>query len=36
MIFRGVFWFVLIDLGIVALLIFYPSIVLFLPDIVAG
>lgn len=35
-VFRGVFWFVLIDLVIVALLIFFPNIVLFLPQMVAG
>lgn len=35
-VFRGVFWFVVIDLVIVALLIAYPNIVLFLPNLVAG
>ncbi|MDG2259585.1 MAG: TRAP transporter large permease [Paracoccaceae bacterium] len=35
MIFRGVFWFVLIDLAIVALLISFPDIVLFLPNLIA-
>jgi len=32
MIFRGVFWFVVIDLLIVAMLIAFPAIVLFLPN----
>jgi tripartite ATP-independent transporter DctM subunit len=31
-IFRGVFWFVVVDLGIVAMLIAFPQIVLFLPN----
>ena len=35
MIFRGVFWFVLIDLAIVTLLISFPDIVLFLPNLIA-
>lgn len=35
-IFRGVFWFVCVDLVIVALLIAFPDIVLFLPRWVAG
>ncbi|MBB3995171.1 tripartite ATP-independent transporter DctM subunit [Sulfitobacter undariae] len=33
-IFRGVFWFVIVDLFIIALLIAYPQIVLFLPQMV--
>ena len=33
-VFRGVFWFVIIDLFIVAALIAMPDIVLFLPDMV--
>jgi len=35
-VFRGVFWFFAIDLVIVALLIAYPNIVVFLPNLVAG
>ena len=35
-VFRGVLWFFVIDLVIVALLIAYPNIVLFLPNLVAG
>ncbi len=35
-IFRGVFWFVVVDLVIVAVLIAFPQIVLFLPNLVGG